>query len=306
MLTDMKLAKYRDPQFVSEYRYALGEQYLEVDGLEYCYQEMGSGPNVVILPGLGTSVDFWQLNLPVLAEHFHVIAVDLPGFGKSDKPDASYDLRWMCDRIIAFLDAKGVQKTHVIGGSLGGHLALLLALEHPERFEKVVLKGSCGGWPAPSILLHLGFHTLWNEWVVTDHLRNNWPEIFDRIFNTESEMIDRLFRYQMAVRADLGLFAPEGRASARALKSIFYNSCRDCLDKVKQPVLLMWGGDDFIHPPVDGRYFREHLPNSRLVIVDGAAHEVMVDRPDIFNKAVIDFLKNGTEGVEDDYDKSRY
>ncbi len=117
--TDLRLRPYRDDRCLAEYRYALGEQRLDVGGLDFCYQELGQGPTVLILPGLGTNIDFWQLNAPVLAKQYHVLLIDLPGLGKSSKPDASYDLLWVCDRIIAFLDAKGVERTSVIGGSLG-------------------------------------------------------------------------------------------------------------------------------------------------------------------------------------------
>ena len=74
----------------------------------------------------------------MLAERFHVVAVDPPGFGKSDKPNNSYDLVWICDRVIAFLKAKGIDRASFIGGSMGGHLAMLIALKNPERWT-----GSC-------------------------------------------------------------------------------------------------------------------------------------------------------------------
>lgn len=301
--TDLQLAQYRDDKLLTEYRYALGEEYLEVKGVKFCYQEQGTEhvQTVVILPGLGTSIDFWELNIPVLATQYHVLAVDVPGFGKSSKPDASYELPWLCDMILAFLDAKGVDRASFIGGSMGGHLGLMLALDHPERVEKLVMTGACGGWPEPDILLNIGFHTVWSDALVTDHIRRNWPGIYRRLYNHHTPMTERIFRYQMAVRANLKAFEPEGRASARALKSIFYNTCRHRLGEVAQPVLLIWGESDFIHLPKDGVYLRHHIPHSRLIIAHDAAHEVMVDKADLFNEAVMAFLRYGVAGVEDSY-----
>ncbi len=301
--TDVQLAQYRDDKLLAEYRYALGEEYLEVDGINFCYQEQGRehDETVVILPGLGTSADFWELNIPVLAEQYHVLAIDIPGFGKSDKPDASYELPWLCERLLAFLDAKGVQRASFIGGSMGGHLGLLLALDHADRVEKLVMTGACGGWPEPDILLTLGFKVVWSDAVVTDHLRRNWPSIHERLYERHTPMTERIFRHQMAVRAHPTAFKPEGRASARALKSIFYNTCRHRLADLEKPVLLIWGEEDFIHLPKDGVHFRAHFPNSRLVIVPGAAHEVMVDKTEIFNSTVLAFLKDGIAGVQDSY-----
>lgn len=299
--TDLKLARFRDDRFVAGYRYALGEAYVEVNGIKLCYQERGQGPTVLILPGLGTSVDFWQLNIPALAEQFHVVALDLPGFGKSDKPDAPYDLLWICDGILAFMDAKQLEHASIIGGSLGGHLGLLLALNHPERVDKLVMMGSTGAWPPPHFLLDLGIKLLWNDLIVTDYIRANWPAIHALMFKHETELTRRMLRYHLAKRADGGRFWPEGRASSRALRSIFYNSCRDRLSDVQVPVLLVWGEFDEIHPTEDAIYLRRHLPDARLYIVPDAAHEAMADQPDTFNHVVIAFLESGTAGVADNF-----
>jgi pimeloyl-ACP methyl ester carboxylesterase len=299
--TNLHLARYRDDRLLAEYRYALGEQYLEVDGLRLCYQELGQGPPVLILPGLGTSIDFWQLNVPTLAEHFRVIALDPPGFGKSDKPDASYELPWIQQGVLAFLDAKQIERTSIIGGSLGGHLGLLLALDHPERVDKLVMMGSTGAWPPPHLLLDVGISLLWSEWLISDYLRGHWPEIYALMFKHESEVTHRLFRYQMALRANGARYAPEGRAASRALRSIFFHSCRDRLGELSVPLLLIWGESDRIHPPEEGLYIRRHAPDARLVIVPEAGHEVMMDQPEAFNRLMIAFLQGGTASLADQF-----
>jgi 2-hydroxymuconate-semialdehyde hydrolase len=296
---DLRLAKFRNDRLLDEYHYALGESYVDAGGLKFCYQERGDGPVILILPGLGTNIDFWQLNIPVLAERFQVIALDLPGLGKSDKPDASYDLPWMCDRILAFMDAKRIDRASIIGGSLGGHLGLLLALNHPERVEKLIMMGSVGAWPRPNFVLDAGLKLLWNEAIVVSFVRAHWPEIFHLMFIRDSDLTRSLFRYQMARRARGDRFAPEGRALARALRSIFYNSCRDRLATVGVPVLLIWGESDEIHPPEEGLYMRRHIPDARIAIVRDAAHEVMVDQPETFNRLVQTFLETGTAGIDD-------
>jgi 4,5:9,10-diseco-3-hydroxy-5,9,17-trioxoandrosta-1(10),2-diene-4-oate hydrolase len=281
---------------VNEYRYALGEKYAEVEGLKLCYQDIGQGETVVIIPGLGTSIDFWQLNIPTLAGQFRVAAVDPPGFGKSDKPDASYELSWMNSKILAFLDARGVGRFSVIGGSMGGHLALLLALDYPDRVNKLVMMGSTGDWPPPGPLLEGGLRALWNEQLVTDYLRGSWPDVFHKIIQHPTAMTEQLLRYQMALRADYDRFWPEGRASARAIRSIFFSSCRDRLADVRVPALLIWGASDQIHTADHARFMHERIPNSSLVIVGDSGHEVMIDQTEQFNAAVVSFLKTGFPG----------
>jgi pimeloyl-ACP methyl ester carboxylesterase len=239
--TELAVAPYRDQALVRDYRYALGEKYIDVDGLRLCYQERGQGETVLVLPGLATSIDLWQLNIPALAEHCHVVALDPPGFGKSDKPDASYDLAWLRDRILAFMDARGIRRASLIGGSLGGQLALMVAMERPECVDKLVLMGSSGGWPPPGFLLAGGLRVFWNDALVTDHLRRNWPDIYHKMFIRQTPVTQVWFRYEMAVRADPARFGPEGRAASRALLSIFFHSCLGRLAGLRQPTLLIWG-----------------------------------------------------------------
>jgi 4,5:9,10-diseco-3-hydroxy-5,9,17-trioxoandrosta-1(10),2-diene-4-oate hydrolase len=297
--TNTLLTKYRDPQLLQSYRYRLGEQYIDVNGVRVCYQERGTGPTVVILPGLGTSIDFWQQNIPDLAKQFHVVAVDPPGFGKSDKPDGSYDLLWICDNVLAFLKAKGIDRASFIGGSMGGHLAMLIALQNPQLVDKLVLMGASGTWEPPGPLLALALKTLYSEAIVTDHLRRNWPNIFPKMFVSRTPVTQDLFRYQMALKADEAAYTPEGRAMARSLRSIFFHSCRQQASRIQIPVLLIWGEHDQVHTPTAAMVLRNRIPDSRLVVVPGAGHEVMVDKPEVFDRTVATFLVGGTQVIAD-------
>ncbi len=294
---NLSLVGYRDDAFLKSYTYTLGENYITVDGLRYCYQEMGEGETVLILPGIATSIDFWQYAVEGLSKQYHVVALDPPGIGKSDKPDASYTLQWLLDHIVAFMDAKGIRRTHVVGGSLGGHLALMMAIQHPDRVSKLVLQGTVGNWPTPTGLTDFALRNVWNEPMVVDVMRWRWPDMYATLFKHPNAMTERIFRYQMALRADGGAYAPEGRMFTRAFKNIFYSSVRDKLGRIDCPALLIWGAEDTTHSPENGRYFLDHMKDAKLVIIKDAAHEVMVDQPHAFNDTVLDFLKNGTGGM---------
>ncbi len=295
--TDLVLAHYRQDQLVRDHRYALGEEYAQVGDLKLCYQEQGQGPNLLILPGLCTNIDYWQLNIPVLAKRYHVWAVDPPGMGKSDKPEASYDLLWICDYIVRFMDQMHIERTSLMGGSMGGQLALLIALKHPERVEKLILMGSSGEWPPPSALVSLALWTLWNEYLVTDHLRRNWPTIFRDMFIRQTPFTQDLLEYQMAVRANEGLYRAEGRATARSMRSIFFHSCAGKLNNFNKPTLLVWGEFDKWHLRSEAERFKAELPDCRLAIIPNSGHEVMVDQTQVFNDLVLAFLDDGWDGV---------
>jgi len=119
------------------------------------------------------------------------------------------------------------------------------------------------------------------------------------MFINQTPLTRSLFQYQMALRADEHRFASEGRAASRALKSIFYSSCRDRLADLHVPVLLLWGECDVIHGPDHARYFHAHLPDARLRIVPRAAHEVMIDQPATFNQTVLAFHQGELDRIAD-------
>ena len=297
--TDLRLLPYRDDTLVEQYHYALGEQYITVGGLTLCYQEQGEGEPILILPGLATSIDYWQFNIPALAAGHRVVALDLPGLGKSAKPaDAGYEMSWLVERIVEFMDAKGVGRAAVIGGSAGGHLGLMLALAHPERVSKLVLVGTVGNWDPMTPLQDLAIRCFWTDAAAVHLLRVGWPIVFGWLFEQPSEFSKYLRRYDMALRADRARYTPYGRATGRTMKSLLYSTCRDRLGEIKCPVLLVYGEHDHIHRGENlEKHYREHLPDVRLVLVPHAAHAVMVDQPAIFNQRVLEFLAGGTAAV---------
>src|SRR5262245_25679591 len=121
---------------------------INAGGIETSYLEAGSGPPVIMLHGSGPGVSAaanWQNNIPVLAEKFHVLAPDIVGFGATERPDdIVYSLRAWTDHVWAFLDAHGIEKTAIVGNSLGGRIALQMATDRPERTSRMVLMGSPG------------------------------------------------------------------------------------------------------------------------------------------------------------------
>jgi pimeloyl-ACP methyl ester carboxylesterase len=159
--------------------------------------------------------------------------------------------------------------------------------------------GSPGAWEPPGPALRLCFLLLWHDALVTDFVRWRWPFLYEHMFQRQTPMTEAVFHYQMAARANGEYFAPEGRAMSRCLRSIFDNSCRDRLSEIRCPVLLVWGEHDEIHPRASAVYFRQHLSDSRLVIIPDSGHEAMIDQPEEFNRVVLSFLDGGTAAVTD-------
>ena len=120
------------------------------NGIRTNYLEDGkaSDPTVVLVHGSGpgvTSYANWRLVIPALAEHFHVIAPDMVGFGYSDRPEGvQYGLDTWADQTVGLMDTLGIEKAHLVGNSFGGGIGLRIATKHPDRVDKLVLMGSMG------------------------------------------------------------------------------------------------------------------------------------------------------------------
>ena len=117
---------------------------VEVFGQKIHYVEAGSGPNVILLHGLGGDSTNWAATVPALASNYHVWAPDQIGFGASDKPLINYRVGTLVDFLEGFCKKAGIDKAVVVGNSLGGWTAMAFTLAHPERVQKLVLVDSAG------------------------------------------------------------------------------------------------------------------------------------------------------------------
>lgn len=124
---------------------------IEVKGINMHYHEAGSGPVLVLLHGTAPGASAWgnfSGNLPVYAEHYRVLAIDLPHNGKSDKPANDYmDVTWYASVIIDILDALGIKSAHFLGNSVGGSVAMGVALQRPDIVGRLILMGTAGSMP---------------------------------------------------------------------------------------------------------------------------------------------------------------
>ncbi|MCP9836398.1 alpha/beta fold hydrolase [Cyanobium sp. N.Huapi 1H5] len=121
------------------------DKYVEVDGIRTRYWTLGDrGSAVLFIHGQGGAIDYWYKNVFPIAEHYQVYALDWVGSGKTDKPIQTYDLDDLSQFIIRFMDVVGLSLATLIAGSVGGILALKIALQSPARVDKLVLIGVGG------------------------------------------------------------------------------------------------------------------------------------------------------------------
>ncbi|MGH8921921.1 MAG: alpha/beta fold hydrolase [Actinomycetes bacterium] len=262
-------------------------------GQELHYHEAGEGAPLLLLHGSGPGVSGWSNfrgNLPVFAERFRTLVPDLPGFGRSPRPelDRAYPLV-AADAVCRLLDAAGIERAHVLGNSMGGYTALELALAYPERVDRLVLMGPGGlaanvAAPEPSE----GARRL------TDFMRAPSREAMvawvDTMVANKDVVDDELIDERMA-----NATAPGAIESAI---HIFLSLAQHPqpvplyarLDQIAHPTLVTWGRDDRM-VPFDGALFGfRRLPHAELHVFSQCGHWAQVERKAEFERVVTEFL----------------
>jgi pimeloyl-ACP methyl ester carboxylesterase len=235
--------------------------------------ERGEGEPVVLLHGLMGEMDHWQSALQALAPTCRVLAPEVPIL---DPARAEPSIEGLTEHVARFLDALGVPAAVVGGNSLGGHLALELALRWPARVRGLVLTGSSG-------LFERGFTRGVPHVPTAEFVREKMEEIFyDTALVTPSwvESVRRI----LTTRA----FALRVLHVARSAKR---SNLEARLGEIRVPTLLVWGKDDRITPPEVAERFRTLLPGAELVFIANCGHAPMLEQPAIFNALVEDWLR---------------
>jgi 4,5:9,10-diseco-3-hydroxy-5,9,17-trioxoandrosta-1(10),2-diene-4-oate hydrolase len=272
-------------------------------GLTLRYHEAGTQhpTAVVLLHGGGPGASAWSNfgpNLVALSSRFHVLAVDQPGFGASDKP-AEYPSQFFtysADALDGLLEHLGIDRAHVVGNSLGGGTAVRLALDHPDRAGRLVLMAPGG------LALNLyapdpteGIKKLFqfaappgpSEQKLADFLRTL---VFD-----QSMITDELVAERFANAA-----SPESLAAMGAMGASFARPdwvedgmlWRDA-HRLRQRVLLIWGREDRVNPLDGALVALKLIKRAQLHVFGGCGHWAMLEKFDEFNRLTADFLEDG-------------
>ncbi len=274
--------------------------------LHHTYGGRGAPP-ILFVHGLGSSGYIeWRFNLPFFARKHRVLAPDLPGFGRTDKPrTAKYGISYFARSLERYLDAIGVRRAVVVGASMGGRVALELALEYQTRVSKLVLVNSLGlGRPRVQFFYPLMLLPRVGEAAmrvareavsrVPPAVIRRWAARYGRITTDLERMVDDAYladlREMLAAEgyAEAYLATVRSMASPAALFGMHDLSGR--LGELRMPVMLVWGADDPLFPVTHATRAHSLLPSSRLAVIDGAGHTPQSERPDEFNRAVGDFL----------------
>jgi len=225
------------------------------------YRVAGDGPPLVLVHGYGAASSWWRHNMGPLADQRRVYAPDLGGFGRS-WPKHRFSLERTVECLDSWMQALGLPCADLCGHSLGGHVCLRLAAAHPERVRKLVL-ADASGLPLQTSLLPLAWRSLRSQ----GHTR---------------------FRFAPIALATALQAGPLVLWSA--LHALLADDVQSVLSGIAAPTLLVWGERDLLVPLELGQALHQAIQGSRLVVVPDAGHNVMFERPEQFNRLVLDFL----------------
>lgn len=266
----------------------LAEKYVDVNGIKTYYRVVGLGQPIILVHGLGANWEMWGKTIPYLQKNFQVFALDLPGCGLSDKPEAAYDINFFTDFLIDLIAALGLANVILIGESMGGQAAVKVVGKRPELVDKLVLVASSGLSP----MFHGIFKIPGLAWLFT-FVAGRWEKFnlwFYRKFYADKHYVsvgvvqEYLQRLQETGAKEAYYRTIMGVRSAE--KDLLAQ-----LKKITTPTLVVWGHDDQIMPLRDAYIFAENIAQSKLVILPDCGHVPPVEKYREFNKAVLDFIK---------------
>ena len=262
----------------------------------------GSGPELVLLHGGGpgaSGVANWTRNIPALARHLSLVIPDLPGYGRSSKHlDHDDPFGDLAAAIGGLLDALDIPRAHLVGNSYGGGAALRLALDRPDRVDRMVLNGP-GGIGTTRALPTRGLNQLLDYYGGEGPSREKLATfirespVADASAITD-EVIDGRYRDSLdpQVRADPPLRRPSGRTAPRTIWRM--DLTRDArLATCTVPTLIIWGTLDKVNRPSGAPRLAHTMPDCSAYLAAGVGHWVQGAAPDLFNRLAIDFLGAG-------------
>ncbi|MGW4309348.1 alpha/beta fold hydrolase [Streptomyces californicus] len=271
----------------------------DIGGRNIFAAEAGDGPPVLLLHGGGpgaSGVSNYARNITELAKEYRVIVPDLPGYGRSTKGvDGSDPFGHLAEGIRGLLDGLGLEKAHLVGNSYGGACALRLALDTPNRVDRMVLMGP-GGIGTTRSLPTPGLNSLLNYYTGDGPSRRKLEKfIRDYLVFNAADVPDAAIdeRYRASIDPEVIASPPLRRPSGpNALRTVWkMDFTRDArLSRLPVPTLVLWGAQDRVNRPSGGPMLAERMPNCDLYMAANTGHWVQFERAELFNRLCADFL----------------
>ena len=260
----------------------------KLNGIHISYQVDGEGEPLVMIMGFTASRIGWMPQRRFFRKYYRVTTFDNRGAGKSDKPPGPYSTRMMADDTVKLMDVLGIEKTHIMGLSMGGMIAQELAINYPQRIMKLVLAATyarqdekSGDTLEQAQFLHLAPEKKASALIGL---------AFNRPFYR--------FTIGLLARVQAGFIRASDRVGiAGQSEACLKHDTVERLSSITAPTLIIVGTGDRIIKPVSSEVIAGRIPNAKLVKVEGASHYFSFEMKRVFNREVLNFLKSDAPGI---------
>lgn len=234
--------------------------------------EVGEGEPLVLLHGLFGALSNFEDLIEYFRQHYKVVVPILPLF---DLDILHTSVGGLQKFVHKFIEARDYKNVHLMGNSLGGHVALVHVLKHPERIKSLILTGSSG-------LFENGMGDTYPKRGDYEYIKKKTELTFYDPATASKELVDEVYEIVNSRLKVIKIIA--------LAKSAIRNNLGEELNQIQQPTLLIWGNNDTITPPFVGKEFNKLIPNSELHFIDKCGHAPMMEVPAEFNSILHKFL----------------
>ncbi|HEY7802422.1 MAG TPA: alpha/beta hydrolase [Dehalococcoidia bacterium] len=260
---------------------------IEIDGYGVHYIDAGEGPAIVLVHGFGGNTYNFRDQIPVLARRHRVVAVDLKGFGYSERDaDAGLSATDQVRMLKRLVETLGIEQATFVGHSMGGGIVQRFAAVHPQTADALILAASVRANERPRMRMPR-FLLRPLARVIARYVA---PRMLKMAYAPGTQ-VDATVREETLRPTRL-------KGSVDGLLAMLRDGRRDApvdVSAIRQPVLLLWGEEDRVVPLKVAQELRRDLPQARLVVIAGAGHMLFEERPRDCNEAIADFLKETVE-----------
>jgi 3-oxoadipate enol-lactonase len=259
---------------------------IEVEGIQFNVSISGksNGPVVVLSHSLCTTLSMWDEQMGFLETDFRVLRYDTRGHGASDAPNGAYTLEQLGHDLIGILNSLGIEKVIFVGLSMGGMIGQSVALNYPDRIEKIILSSTAA-------VMGEQLQPVWQDRISRAQnlgMSSLVTEILDRWFTPgylelKPPSVDRI-RQQILATPVAGFVG-----CSEAIRHLDY---LEHLGNIDIPTLIIVGEDDPGTPVAFSQAIHDHIAGSKLQIIPAVRHLCNIEKPDIFNKVLLDFLRD--------------
>ncbi|TRO38447.1 alpha/beta fold hydrolase [Pseudomonas sp. ALS1131] len=255
--------------------------YFDNEGCQLHYEDYGHGQPLLLVHGLGSSTRDWEYQIPVLAQHYRVIALDVRGHGRSDKPRGAYRIADFANDVAELIEFLQLPPVHLVGISMGGMIGFQLGVDRPELLRSLTIVNS-----GPEVKARSA-----RDWL---EIGKRWTLSRLLSLETTAKALAKLLfpkPEQAELRRKVEERWPQNdkRAYLASLDAIIGWGVRERLGRITCPTLVITADRDYT-PVERKREYVAEMPNARLLVIENSRHATPLDQPERFNSALLAFL----------------